>query len=737
MKTFLLLLLHLVSTVSVILDDNRNQFVFPHEVEYQHTLWPLPTFQDSNNLLLIANSNHFNVFFGNIGSDNENIVNVDEVAYFDLSFNSHRNCKKILDINLNYALFRIKLHDFIPWKFYSKDQFHIFNEEYLSNHHEIISTIRLYQLNPIPRNDIDECPDMVAKYPRSHLSNKKEFVDESYNITIINNSIHIIGNSTLGLVRGLQTLPQLFVTKDNPSFNNKDYINDLINTNQNNDSNLLFMSNQYLKYCNKNTQYEKSKWIKEMWNYIFIDNNDLNEINQRNLIYSIKPCSELKYIPNTPLTIYDNPAFSHRGANIDLARNPISLNSLKNIIHILASVKYNKIHLHLTDSQSWPIEVPNYPNISKMGSYNDKSYYTQDDMTSLIKFSYQNAIELIPEIDIPGHINSLKDSFPNYIVGDNIQPDWWDYSAEPPSGQLKINTFGVDDLISNIISNVSLLFRNNNINNNINKKFHIGGDEFNRKIYELDNDIKSSDFKIIQSHLSKFLDKIITNSLNIGITNLIHWEEMVLEWKLHEINSEYRLDSSIIDPKTSIIQFWRNNNSKLLKDIISKGFNVILGSSSHWYFDCGIGLWLNPNYHNHISDDNPLQDWCSPSKSWKRIYEYDLLLLYRNYTLNSTTLNDVNKILGAEIHLWNEQIDSFNIEQILFPRAFAASEILWSVNNLNIKNNKLIYPIHKNYNDISIRLSKFRERIINSGINSGPIQMVWCLQNPNNCNQKS
>ena len=109
----------------------------------------------------------------------------------------------------------------------------------------------------------------------------------------------------------------------------------------------------------------------------------------------------------------------------------------------------------------------------------------------------------------------------------------------------------------------------------------------------------------------------------------------------------------------------------------------------------------------------PFADYCSPTKNWRLVYSYD--------PLAGVPANSTHLVLGGEVHIWSEQTDPVNLDDMVWPRACAAGEVLWSGRQLpNGQNRSQL--------EASPRLAEMRERMVLRGVNAGPVQMVFCTQ---------
>ena len=266
------------------------------------------------------------------------------------------------------------------------------------------------------------------------------------------------------------------------------------------------------------------------------------------------------YTTLAPVTIFDTPKFAHRGINLDVARNYFSVRDIKRTIDALAYNKMNRFHLHATDGQSWPLEIPAFPELSEKGAYRPGMVYSADDFKDLQYYAAIHGVELITEIDMPGHTSAIALSHPELIAAFNIQPDWSTYAAEPPSGTLKLNSSVVADFLEKLFDDLLprvLPFSS---------YFHTGGDEVNKNAYLKDDTVESSDPVVLQPLMQKFLDRNHDQIRAKGLTPIV-WEEMLLEWNL-------TLGSDVI------VQSWRSDEA--VAQIVEKGHKALVGNYKYW-----------------------------------------------------------------------------------------------------------------------------------------------------------
>ncbi|KAF3007536.1 N-acetyl-glucosamine-6-phosphate deacetylase [Curvularia kusanoi] len=395
------------------------------------------------------------------------------------------------------------------------------------------------------------------------------------------------------------------------------------------------------------------------------------------------------YTPLAPVTIRDEPQFDHRGINLDVSRNFIPVADIKRQIDAAAYTKMNRLHLHATDSQSWPLEIPSLPNLARKGAYRPDLIYTVADFAELQRHAALQGIQLITEIDMPGHTSSIWYSAPELISAFNQQPDWNTYAAEPPSGTLKLNSTAVGDFLDTLFKDLMPRV------SPYTAYFHTGGDEVNLNAYSLDDTVNSSDRKILQPLMQAFVSANHDRVRKAGLKPIV-WEEMLLDWNL-------TLGSDVI------VQSWQSDEAVL--EIVKSGHAALVGNYKYWYLDCGKGQWLDFAQGDSSRDAWPYEDYCAPFHNWRLIYSKD------PYEGIPKHLQDL--VIGGEVHMWGEQTDAVNLDPMLWPRAAAAAEVLWSgAKDAEGQNRSQI--------EASPRLSDLRERLVAKGVRAEPVRMAYC-----------
>ncbi|PGH13013.1 hypothetical protein AJ80_06497 [Polytolypa hystricis UAMH7299] len=405
------------------------------------------------------------------------------------------------------------------------------------------------------------------------------------------------------------------------------------------------------------------------------------------------------YTPHAPISITDAPKWRYRGLNLDISRNSFMPQDLKRTIDAMASTKMNRLHVHATDSQSWPLDIPSMPSLAAKGAYHTGLVWSASDLWDLQLYGLERGVSVFLEIDLPGHTASIGYAFPD-LVSAFLEEPWHTYTLEPPSGQIKLNSSAVyeflDKLMDDLLPRVSPFTR----------YFHTGGDELNLNTYLLDETVKSNNSETIRPLLQKMVMHVHNKIRDAGLIPIV-WEEMAIQWNLTLSSS-----SSSSNKPDVLVQAWRE--SAAVKKVLEKGYRTIFGPGDAWYLDCGYGSFFNPK-PNSTTVRRPFLDWCAPLKNWRYMYVYDPL---------AGIPKDLQPLLeGGEAHMWSENVDPIVMDAMIWPRAAAAAEVLWTGPRTT-----------EHIQDASYRLGEWRERaVIDSGVGASVVQMTYCLMREGSC----
>lgn len=265
------------------------------------------------------------------------------------------------------------------------------------------------------------------------------------------------------------------------------------------------------------------------------------------------------YTKVAPVHISDCPQYDHRGILLDVSRNYLPLDTIYRTIDALSWNKMNRLHMHATDSQSWPLEIPALPELHQKGAYARGLTYSPVDMAAIQTYAIQRGIEVIVEIDSPGHFGIAALSHPDIITGWGASP-WTTYCAEPPCGQLQLNNPKVDTFLDKLTDD--LLPRLSPYS----AYFHTGGDEVNFNEYNLDPTVGTNDTAVIGPLLQKFIDKHHARVRKAGLVPMV-WEEIPADYNV-----------TIGDDV--VVQSWLGDEA--IKSLTANGHKVITSNYNYW-----------------------------------------------------------------------------------------------------------------------------------------------------------
>jgi len=265
------------------------------------------------------------------------------------------------------------------------------------------------------------------------------------------------------------------------------------------------------------------------------------------------------YTQQAPVMISDKPRYSHRGLLLDVARNWFPVKDILRTIDAMGWNKLNRLHLHMTESQSWPLEIPSMPELAEKGAYAKGLTYTPADLVTIQEYCLHRGIEPIIEIDMPGHIGVVSLAYPDLIVAWNELPYTW-YCAEPPCGALKLNSTAVYDFLDKLFADVLPRVAP------YTAYFHTGGDEFSVNNSMIDDGILSNDTAVLQPLVQKFVDYVHGKVRDAGMTPMV-WEEMPLEW-------------NVTLGDDTIVQTWLGRDA--VRSLVQAGHKVIDSNYNFW-----------------------------------------------------------------------------------------------------------------------------------------------------------
>ncbi|KAK7295676.1 hypothetical protein RJT34_18587 [Clitoria ternatea] len=256
-------------------------------------------------------------------------------------------------------------------------------------------------------------------------------------------------------------------------------------------------------------------------------------------------------IYKAPWSIQDKPRFAYRGLMLDTSRHYLPINVIKQIIESMSYAKLNVLHWHIIDEQSFPLEIPSYPNLWK-GSYTKWERYTVEDAYEIVNFAKMRGINVMAEVDVPGHGESWGAGYPDL---------WPSSTCREPLDVSKTFTF---DVLSGILTDMRKIFPF--------ELFHLGGDEVN-------TDCWSS-----TSHVKEWLQNHNMTAEDGYQYFVLKAQEMAISKNWTPVNWEETFNTfpAKLHPKT-IVHNWLGPG--VCPKVVAKGFRCIFSNQGVWYLD--------------------------------------------------------------------------------------------------------------------------------------------------------
>jgi hexosaminidase len=363
--------------------------------------------------------------------------------------------------------------------------------------------------------------------------------------------------------------------------------------------------------------------------------------------------------------ITDYPRFGWRGLMFDVSRHFFTKDEVEQFIDDMVKYKYNLLHLHLTDDQGWRIEIKSLPKLTSVGAWNVKKtgtfggfsapapdeprnfggFFTQDDIREIVTYATDRFVNILPEVDVPGHSLAAVASYPelsctpgaeNYHV--NSGEPFMDWSHGAPPIALVDNTLcpaneKVYDFLDKVFTELAQLFPFDYI--------HVGGDECPKNFWEQSDAVKALMQKEglktqeeVQSYFEKRVEKIVESKGK----KIIGWDE-ILEGGLA--------------PGAAVMS-WRGIQGGIAA--AKMGHEVVMSPTTFAYLD-------------YMQADRVMEPPVYATLRLKKAYEFEPV----------PDGVDAKFIKGGQANLWTEQVYNMRHEQyMVWPRAFAIAEAVWS-----------------------------------------------------------
>lgn len=340
------------------------------------------------------------------------------------------------------------------------------------------------------------------------------------------------------------------------------------------------------------------------------------------------------------INIQDKPRFGYRGLMLDCSRHFWTVDELKETLSQMAFFKLNKLQMHLTDNNAWRLAMDQYPELTAKGTYYSDfpdlsgKYYSTNDLKEIVKYAQALGIEIIPEVDLPGHAIALLAAMPQLSCkGGTFEA----YPEELPLNQRKR---GNENMLC-IGNPESIRFAQEVVDALIqifpSKYIHLGGDEVPTAIWEkcpkCQALYKKEGMKEpgeLQDYFTRKMSEYIRSKGKI----MVGWDE---------INNRHAATPE------DMLTVWRDNGLKAQKAALERGIPVVMCPQHGCYLD-----------------------WGYAGNSTRKVYEWDPVT-------SQVTPEQEALVKGGQGALWTERVATQDrVEWMLYPRLAALSEVFWT-----------------------------------------------------------
>lgn len=341
--------------------------------------------------------------------------------------------------------------------------------------------------------------------------------------------------------------------------------------------------------------------------------------------------------------IMDVPRYEWRGFMLDESRHFFGKQKVKQLLDWMAFYKLNRFHWHLTDEPGWRIEIKKYPllaHIGGIGNYDDHDtaphFYTQEEIREIVQYAAARKIEVIPEIDMPGHARAANRAYPQFSGGG---------SEKYPEFTFDPGNEGTYQYLTDVLKEVDVLFPSEMI--------HLGGDEvhFGNEAWNHNPGIK----ELMTTHnlmdltqVEKYFMVRMADSLYAINNKVLAWDEMA--------------DISLPSEKT-LIFWWRHDRPAQLEKALEKDYKVVLCPRIPFYLD-----FVQDSTH-------------TVGRRWGGNFS-DLEKAYSFSPAKWVKQSRLPQVVGIQANLWTEVVATDDrLDFMVFPRITALAEAAWGQNN--------------------------------------------------------
>eukprot|EP00826_Nyctotherus_ovalis_P017841 TRINITY_DN15276_c0_g1_i6.p1 TRINITY_DN15276_c0_g1~~TRINITY_DN15276_c0_g1_i6.p1 ORF type:complete len:534 (-),score=73.92 TRINITY_DN15276_c0_g1_i6:125-1726(-) len=401
--------------------------------------------------------------------------------------------------------------------------------------------------------------------------------------------------------------------------------------------------------------------------------------------------NELLIIENVPLKIRDGPRFQYRGLMVDSSRHFLPLPILRRIIDGMCLAKLNKLHWHLVDDDSFTMQSIHIPGLAEKAAFSEDMMYTKTQIEEFVHYAKQKGVDIIPEIDCPGHSRAIGKFAPLSSITTCFNRTWPHKLADyfiihggPPTSALDPSMDLTYDYLEKVFRDLAHYFEHSFV--------HLGGDEV---VYSCWKERKSIDDFMKRHKLANHtqLMNFFINKAR-GVLRKVDSRKKAIYWSNKRTENVRYADDDIL-------QFWGPMSLIHSFSIKYPKNKFILSPTDMLYISSGFG--------------NRYGTPGGTYRTWLEIYLFEP----SNYGMPESM------IIGAEACTWGEMADESNLEVKIWPRALGLAETLWSPKRGTID----MISVVRRMNELAAKLRSLK-------IPCGPITSQYCEAHINDCFQR-
>ncbi|MDO5524444.1 MAG: beta-N-acetylhexosaminidase [Bacteroidia bacterium] len=356
--------------------------------------------------------------------------------------------------------------------------------------------------------------------------------------------------------------------------------------------------------------------------------------------------------------IDDAPAYPFRALMLDPARHFLPVDDVKFYIDQMVKFKYNTLQIHLTDDQGWRIQIKSHPKLTEIGAFRnpnggdqgpDNGFYTQEQLKDIVHYAAQRHIQVIPEIDVPGHTAAILTAYPD-LRSDFLKDSTFVF-GKTDNVMLSAANPKVYEVLDDVLREVSGIFPS--------KTIHLGGDE---SAIERNWAKSPENLQLMKEHgytkpeqlMNIFFGKVLASVKKYGMKAILWCELDNIRMPANEYLFDYPQDVTLVT--------WRMGLTPKSIELTAKSGNtLILAPGEYAYLDY-------PQYKNDLPE---FLNWGMPVTTLRKTYDFD-----PTYNLPENQRSHIAGVMGT---LWGEAIkDIHRANYMTWPRGLALAEAGWT-----------------------------------------------------------